>query len=388
MKKVIVFVAAAAALVACSKSEVTPALNSADTEISYLVAPKTKAAETTPTFLRTWKFKSTAYYLESSKSWANNHSNAVKYIDSVSVSWNSSESVWRNATKKYYWPKAGKLTFFAWTSLNLTQISAAMGTGTNEVVKPTETQATKYVSTSDLFSLTDGVNISDYNVTTNKNVDFLVADIKADQTANNEGAADPVYNTKGVPTLFRHKLSEVFFSLQTKDAYDYESKDGITFTVNSIKFIGIDQVGTYKQGVDATTCLGAWTNTDGVATTNDQTYYSTTSGVKVTTTTTPLVASASDQQYYYLPQDFAAQTAGSETKDYFVVNYTIKYANGTTETIEQKCILNNSTTANTIFDKWEMGKRYTINLKFSLNEILWDPAVVEWEDANKEITVQ
>ena len=65
MKKVIVFVAAAAALVACSKSEVTPALNSADTEISYLVAPKTKAlASGLSEFNKDWTFQSTAFYLK------------------------------------------------------------------------------------------------------------------------------------------------------------------------------------------------------------------------------------------------------------------------------------------------------------------------------------
>ena len=32
-----------------------------------------------------------------------------------------------------------------------------------------------------------------------------------------------------------------------------------------------------------------------------------------------------------------------------------------------------------IFNEWEMGKKYTINLTFTLNEILWAPAVQDWE---------
>ena len=33
-----------------------------------------------------------------------------------------------------------------------------------------------------------------------------------------------------------------------------------------------------------------------------------------------------------------------------------------------------------MFDEWEMGKKYTINLTFTLDEILWDPAVEPWVD--------
>ena len=385
MKKSILFLAAAASLVACSKNEVTPVSSAEDVEISYNVAPKVKA-ESTPTFLRTWTFKSTAFYLQKAKAWKNDANSSTKYINNVDISWDT--NVWRNATKKYYWPKDGKLTFFAWTSLKQGDNVTGSYDGTKKVVTPTENQTVSYLTSGVTVDATNGVKIENYDVTkdANKNYDLLVADIKASQVANNEEKASPKYNTNGVPTLFKHKLSQVFFTAVTVDAnkkpYDYKTTDGIQFTLNSITFKGIDKINTYTQGVDSTLTEGAW----GIASAStDQVYTNT--ATTLTDTVAPLIAAGN--QYYYLPQDFTAQTStGSLTSDVFVVNYTIKYANNTTETIDKEFVLNdNATGATAMFNKWEMGKRYTINLKFSLNEILWDPAVQDWETVNRDVTV-
>uniref|UniRef100_UPI003FF00AB7 hypothetical protein n=1 Tax=Candidatus Cryptobacteroides bacterium TaxID=3085639 RepID=UPI003FF00AB7 len=40
-----------------------------------------------------------------------------------------------------------------------------------------------------------------------------------------------------------------------------------------------------------------------------------------------------------------------------------------------------------IFDSWKIGKRYTFNLIFSLDEIKWAPGVGDWEDETKNIDV-
>ncbi len=383
MKKTIIFLAAAAALVACSKNEVIPAFNSADTEISYLVAPKVKA-ETTPTFDRNWTFKSTAFYLPKAESWASHTTTPAEYIKGVDISYNTTDGVWRNATKKYYWPKDGKLTFFAWTSLKQGTVSGTY-VDADKAVKLTENQEVSYLTSGVSVDATNGVKIENYDVTAaaNKNYDLLVADIQADQTANNNGATDPKYNTNGVPTLFKHKLSQVLFSAVTvdsnKEAYDYKAKDGITFTLNSITFTSIDKTNTYTQGKDAASCNGAWGT---ASATENLTYANYTSGKELTSTVTPLVDDGN--LYYYLPQTFEQDKTDS---DCFVVSYKITYANGTEENLTATFPLNSATAKNVIFDKWEMGKRYTINLKFSLNEILWDPAVEDWEDVNKEVLV-
>ena len=33
-------------------------------------------------------------------------------------------------------------------------------------------------------------------------------------------------------------------------------------------------------------------------------------------------------------------------------------------------------------ENWEINKKYTCTLKFSLNEILWDPAVENWDSVD------
>ena len=386
--------AAAAALVACSKNELVPVeAIDAETEIAYLTAPVVKA-EDPITFSRDWKFKSTSFYLQKAKAWKDDATTSTKYIDNAEIEWDT--DLWRCKSKKYYWPKDGKLTFFAWT--NVTEsISYKDDT---DYGKGTSTFGS-YISGVTVTN-TDGVKIADYDVTAkaNKNVDVLVADIKADQVANNEGSSKAKYNTNGVPTLFKHKLSKVIFTAQTVDengtAYDYSNPDGITFTINSIKFEGIDSKNTYTQGVTVATdgtSIGEWSATASASA--EQIYFNKenetaetrfSAGFPVTKTQTGIYASAN--QYYYLPQNFEAQTSGSANKDYFVVNYTIKYANGTEETIEQNCIMNNTVTASSVFDKWEMAKIYTINLKFSLNEILWDPAVEDWTTGSANVDIQ
>ncbi len=379
MKKTFIFLAAAAALVACSKNEETSYISPADNEISYIVAPKTKAATTTE-FNNTWTFKSTAFYLPTAESWATHTTTPTEYIKGVDISYNTTDGVWRNATKKYYWPKDGKLTFFAWTSLEQGDDVTGTYDNTKKVVTLTENQTVSYLTSGVNVNATDGVKIENYDVTTNKNYDLLVADIKADQTKN----TDPkTYYKVGVPTLFRHKLSQVLFSAVTVDsnkaAYDYKTNDSITFTLNSITFTKIDKINTYTQGVSTTSLDGAW----GTASATDNlTYANYTSGKELTSTVTPLVDAGN--LYYYLPQTFEQDKTDS---DCFVVSYKITYANGTEENLTATFPLNSATAENVIFDKWEMGKRYTINLKFSLNEILWDPAVQDWEDVNKEVTV-
>lgn len=79
MKKLIVLFSAVAALAACSKNEVIPAVSGENVEISYKVAPRTKA-DATQAFDTTNVFASWAYYLPSGKSWNANHTDTEAKI--------------------------------------------------------------------------------------------------------------------------------------------------------------------------------------------------------------------------------------------------------------------------------------------------------------------
>ena len=340
MKKLFYFAAAAVALAACAKNEVVPVNSGENQEITFNVAPKTKAATK---FADNLKFKAYAYDLPGEETWDDHKTNPALYINGAEIAYRkktaeSEEKVWK-AEDSYYWPKNGKLTFFAWTSLEETNANNA-----------TPSYETKYVTGVEC-SVADGIKVTGYNVTTNKNFDFLVADIVKDKTSN----SDMQYWNKGVTTIFKHKLSYVIFKVKTDIAYSNK-----TFTLKSITFNDIEYVGDYKQ-------LGTegWTpKTPEVKTPVVYTNASTLINNSEATLTT-------DNTFnYYLPQSFA--TSGSVVVEYWIE--TNENGNKSTDKVTKTINMKD------LFTSWEMGKKYTVTLTFKLDEILWDPAVENWEE--------
>ena len=376
MKKYLFFLAAAAALVACSKNEVIPAVNDAETEITYTVAPKVKSGELE--FGTNLNFNSTAFYLANGL-WATEKANSSVYFQDLLI--DHTTGARRNSARKYYWPKTGSLSFFAWTAVN-DAVSSTDGTSTYTPATITSNGTSAFAET---VTNTEGVKFTNYDVASNKNVDLLVANEKVDQHSNN--AADKIF-TEGVATIFKHKLSKVLFTVVTDKEY---ADNGVTFKVNSITFKSIDNMGDYYQ-YNTTDAEEEWKNQGNAA---DVIYYSdATTGFEVPVTTAKTIW-ADGNNYIYMPQTFTEDAGAAATpSDCFVVDYTItiKNAAGTatisTENVKQTISLNSATAGNVIFPAWEMGKKYTINLKFTLDEILWDPAVEDWELKNSgDVTV-
>lgn len=368
MKKYLFFLAAAAALVACSKNEVIPAVaGDAEAEITYTVAPKVKADQLE--FGTNLNFNSTAFYLESGKSWAADKANSSVYFQDLLI--DHTTGAWRNAARKYYWPKTGSLSFFAWTAVK-DSVSTTDGKSTYTPATIASNGTSAFAET---VTNTEGVKFTNYDVALNPNVDLLVANEKVDQRSND--GTDKIF-TEGVATIFKHKLSKVLFTVVTDQEY---ADNGVTFKVNSITFKNIDNRGDYYQ-YNTTDAKEEWINQGNTA---DVTYYSdATTGFEVPVTTAKTIWAAKNN-YIYLPQTFTKDAGAAATpSDCFVVNYTITIKNpaGTatisTETVNQTISLNSATTEAVIFPAWEMGKKYTINLKFTLDEILWDPAVEDW----------
>ncbi len=197
-----------------------------------------------------------------------------------------------------------------------------------------------------------------YDIEENKNVDFMVADIAANKSAN-----ENVYYHTGVPTLFRHKLSQVKMAVKEKDTYQDQ---GVYFTLNSIVFNDLANKGNYTQNPDKMQAGG---------TKSDQTYTSTDQVVDQTTATDI----TSVDQYIYLPQTF------NDDKT-ITITYTIGYdldGDGVVDKTKGDIVetVTESRKLSDIFGtEWEMGKKYTLDITFALDEILWDPAVQEWED--------
>lgn len=350
MKKLIVLFSAVAALAACSKNEVVPAVSGENVEISYKVAPRTKADP--QAFDTDNKFASWAYYLPSGKNWSDNwdvRKDAKPYIgeEHVGSTISYKGGVWKDQETSYYWPKGGKLTFFAY-SLN-------SNTLTNQ---DSETLFFYCENGEGAYGITGTIDLTNHT-----NTDFLVADIASDQTSNKE-----IYNFNGVPTLFKHKLSRIQFAVKKKEEYK-----GATITLNSIKFNNVAHAGYYCQfnkenGKD--TFTNDYWNEVG---TPSSIVYTTTDFVVTSSTDYAPVKETNETHYIYIPQNFEDVKATDPIAT-IEVKYTVKFKDGISETYIKTLNVKD------IFPRWEVGKRYTFNLMFSLNEIHYAPAVGDWED--------
>lgn len=341
------FLAAAATFAACSKNEVAPVTPNEDAEITFNVAPRTKAlADNQKDFDHKNVFMSYAYYLGPNKTWDADNSEAQPYITGSTISF--VDNVWKNAETTYYWPKdGGSLTFFAY-SYNKENLAVA-GDFTGFTCVWQKDKDGNY---------SGGIN-GHIDVEANKNVDFLVADIAKDKTAN-----ETTYAHSGVPTLFRHRLSWV--NVYANLAEDYANKK---FTINSVKFLNIHHYATYNQ-IPESMATGATVAPD------DQVYaenagFVVNSGelVKVN----PVIKGGDtdeEGQYIYIPQEFGDDS-------YIEISYTIETTVGN-GVVTENCV--KKIPVKKLFAQWEMGHRYTLNITFTLNEINWDPAVSEWID--------
>ena len=356
MKKLIVLFSAVAALAACSKNEVVPAVSGENVEISYKVAPRTKAdpqAFDTKNVFASW-----AYYLPSGKNWDANHAEAKIYIgkeegEGATISYGN--NAWKDQTTSHYWPKDGNLTFFAY-SLNRNNFDLKYDSGhTYPIVCHKSPNA---------YGINATIDLKD-----NKNLDLLVAEIAKDKTQN-----EKIYSLNGVPTLFKHKFCRIQFAVKKKEEYT-----GATITLNSITFNNVAHTGHYSQfnkedgDVKFTQdyCKVGDIRTSLVYTTTD---------FKVTSATDYVPVTETDETYYiYMPQDFKNVTEAKNIAT-IEVKYTVTL-NGISESYIKTLKVKD------IFDSWKMGKRYTFNLIFSLDEIKWAPAVGDWEDEIKNIDI-
>lgn len=358
MKKLFYFAAAAVALAACAKNEVIPVNSGENQEITFNVAPKTKANDTHghENFEPGKVFASWAYYLPKGTDWDHksndpkNEKYPKEYISGATVSHDG--TAWK-AKKSYYWPKdGGKLTFFAY-SLNKGDLTLK-GEHSAFTCDP-------------VGGISGHINMSD-----NSNTDFLVAEIAKDRTENVK-----THFTEGVPTLFRHKLSKIVFNVKA-GTYDRTS-----FKLKSIQFKNIGCYGVYNQEPEAFS--------HGHQSVPYNPYYSESEEGQEQDITSTLtnVNESSVKNWIFVPQRFEDETDIIEI--IYIINTEVatdKFVTQTvTKTIKLKELFptehNDSTDPNKVTGGgWEMGKKYTINLTFTLDEILWDPAVEDWKDVN------
>ena len=372
MKKT-VFIAALAvvAMASCIKNELKVPSTGSDAVISFqpVVANATKA-----TYLTTANMKDEcasfgvfAWYAEPTLVAAGSGS---AYMDNVPVTFDDSidetgslgSGAWAPSSP-YYWPKNGTLSFDAYAPAHAHATTPGAGTGT-------------------VTSAVDkGLKIENYTVAALANqYDLLYSTRTLDKKKSTDGT-NTTYD--GVDIAFNHALAAIEVTAKTDDDYS----DAIKLT--KITILNAYNKGTFNQGMTTAVSAAspAWTAAD-----DSEVSYELFSGnealskTALTSATTPAIKNA-----ILLPQDF--NHTATSNKVSIRVDYTIKH--GTAE-LPQYYVVDLSSTTGHVgsepsapLSAWEIGKRYTYNFIFSLDEVYFAPEVDDWKDVTVDnITVK
>lgn len=327
---------------------------------------QTKAAGLYPT---TEKFISTAFYLENGKTWAANHSEAIAYIENATISFNG--TLWRDKDHSYYWPRAGKLNFLSYSPA---------------AIQPNTT-----------IDKDTGITIKGWDVAANQNIDIMVADVQTEQTANQK-----VGTYTGVPTIFRHKLSQIVgFEFNTFEDYahghdgstsnPYKNEDFV-FIVKEISIGNLIQKGSYYSSFDVGTAaakIGAWIP-DGSADASSYTWYKNDEGTKIIYSTTSMT-SIDGKALMILPQTFANPgEADPSTVPHLKLVYTQRSYNASSYSDTEK------TTYVSLYDlfqssanKINLNRQIKVRITFNrqANLITWAPDQDDWSDSEFSVFI-
>ena len=354
MKKSLLFAAlAVVAMASCTKNELKVPSTGSDAVLSFqpVVANATKATYLTTDNMdeKCTEFGVFAWYGEPTLVAG---VSATAYMDNVTVTYDSSKDdatngsgAWKPA-QNYYWPKNGTLSFDAYAPASAHATTPGLGTG-------------KVASTA-----ANGLKIENYTVAALANQYDLLYSTRTKDKVTSTGGSNDTYD--GVDIAFHHALSAIEVTAQTKDDYS----DAIKLT--KITILYAQNKGEFNQNMNNAVTEGTpkWTNNDTevsyVLFSGDQALSTT----ALTSSTTPAISNA-----ILLPQSFTH----SPNKVSIKVDYSIKHGSSylpQTQTFD----LSATTVSSVAQTGWEMGKRYTYNFIFSLEDIYFAPSVDIWDD--------
>ena len=333
-------------------------------QISYNVVQctQTKAAGLYPTNV---PFVSSAFYLDNGKTWAANRSEAKPYIENAIISYDENRTSWHDADHAYYWPRAGKLTFFSYS--------------------PQAIQASTKIDRN------SGITITGWDVNSNQNIDIMIADVQTDQTANQTGGT-----YTGVPTIFRHALSKISgftFNLHKDYANGHSSgsynNGDVVFILKSIVIKNMPQKGTYSNTMPSESNIGAWNKAaDGIY---SYTWYSNKDGITIPySTSDPLPVPANGlspySELYLLPQPYPEDGGPSLEITYTKRTYTGNGKNNYTDSPITASVSFYDLFAST-GHRLVINRNLTFNIVFNIdsNLITWAPDQQDWGSGDFKI---
>lgn len=353
---------ASVALAGCVKNEteITPNADSPITFAAPLVSSITRVynGEITNPYPEDEKFVVFAnLYLNSD--YNNNWADGTTYFGAagLTVAYDSTVSGWLDVNHPYYWPKNGKLTFYAYSPAEYTNWKL-------NIVKEGDTE---YANTG------SAVNIDAHNV------DLLYSELAKDKIANDNTNGNNVtpptpgtvgsteYN--GVELKFKHALSSIKFKVKTAATYNNAS-----FKLNGIVLKSVKPEGTFKCNLTTESSVPAWELTEKAA--KDYPVI-TSAGQDVTAEVAEVSGIEGDNAMILLPQNLTGVKAE--------VSYTMTTGAGEFPFTTEIDLGTLSYTGQTAAE-WIAGKRYIYTIIFTLDKIYFDPSVKDWDNVNVTVT--
>ena len=343
IKNIISFVLAAASLSSCFVNEkIAP--EAVDTGIWYNLAPVKDEVQTKAIQQYDGTFGSYAFLFPEGMAYDTDKGSAAvsEYISNAKIE--KVGGVWKCATQMYSWPASGSLTFISYAPYELSSRAGFSCTAAEGVKIPN-------------FVLPATVG------NTKPEYDILIAETAKDLTSN----VDPGrYFTKGVPTLFKHKLSKV----SIKAHLNNKLESGEYVRITSIQLFNIYRDGDFDGS--------KWTGLD------NETDFS-----KITlegdSGNLTLDSKALFAPTLMIPQP--TSQAGRTEAPKIIVKYETRVG-GVTETKTAELDLYNGPAS---LAAWEMGKDIIYNISISTKDeyIEFNASYTDWEEEvmNPDINV-
>ena len=361
MKRFFLAALAIAAIASCAKNEVNEVTDNNQITFQTVVGPNTKALIDGTNYTDP-SFGTFAYYNANTNTTPVETfpTNAELYIPESMVSYSDSESNWTTTTP-YYWPKNGSLTFFSYSPYTI----------------ESKVECDK----------SNGITISEYDVASAQDVDVMVADVKTGQTENGSNGG-----YKGVPTIFRHKLSQIVDITFVTDK-DYQKADGNSgapfaagdkqFFINYVKVNKLEQTGTYVSGNNVNeTNLGTWTLPTTPAYDHNYDWFTEGSSCDTEFKFTTATSANTMSHILMIPQTYVDDVDPTKVSN-VEIQYTIRTYTSASASSDDVVTANVSMydifkgTSNAL----AMNKKVTLNFTIGVNQIYWAPSVEVWGTA-------
>lgn len=338
---------ASVALAGCVKNEaeITPNADSKITFAAPLVSSITRVynGEITNPYPENEKFVVFAnLYLNSD--YNNNWADGTTYFGAagLTVAYDNTVKGWLDVNHPYYWPKNGKLTFYAYSPAEYTNWKL-------NIVKEGDTE---YANTE------SAVNIDAHNV------DLLYSELAKDKTKNdNQDGNNGTATYNGVELKFKHALSSIKFNVKTDATYTNAS-----FKLNGIVLKNVKPEGTFKCNLTTESSVPAWELTGTAA--KDYTVIAS-ADQDVTADAAEVSGIEGNNAMILLPQNLTgvkAKVSYTMTTDAGVFPFTTEIDLGNLFYTGQDGA------------KWIAGKRYIYTIIFTLDQIYFDPSVKDWDN--------